>query len=307
VSQHAYAMGDASTTRSGADVNAARAFEAHARPIVQKLTGKFAWRTIALFVGVLTGVAGVAALAINGYISYWAAIPINAVIIYLIFTPLHEATHANISGPYKSLKWLEELIGHVSGYVLLAPFPGFRVLHLHHHNHTNDAVEDPDYWVRSNNYVVVIWRCMLIQPAYVIHLWKIARDPRTMRVFWYEMALLFSYIPIMAGSFMIGWGPELMLLWILPAYIGVVLCPLMFDWPVHHPHTERGRYTDSSILLFPKPIRWFTDLFMCGHSYHLMHHMYPRIPFYDYGTAYYALAPELESMGAPVRRLAGAR
>jgi fatty acid desaturase len=97
-----------------------------------------------------------------------------------------------------------------------------------------------------------------------------------------------------------------MLLWILPGYIGVVMCPLMFDWPVHHPHTERGRYTDSAILLFPKPVRWLIDLFFCGHAYHLMHHLYPRIPFYHYGTAYYALEKDLTAMGAKVRRIAGA-
>ena len=55
---------------------------------------------------------------------------------------------------------------------------------------TNDAVKDPDYWVRSNNYFVVILRCMAIQPAYVIHLYKIARDPLTMRIFVYELLLL---------------------------------------------------------------------------------------------------------------------
>jgi fatty acid desaturase len=92
-----------------------------------------------------------------------------------------------------------------------------------------------------------------------------------------------------------------MLLWVLPGYIGVVMCPLMFDWPVHHPHTERGRYTDSAILLFPKPIRFIMDVLFCGHSYHLMHHLYPRIPFYDYGTAYCAVADELKSVGAPIR------
>jgi beta-carotene hydroxylase len=285
---------------------AARAFETQARAVVRDLTGKFAWRTIGFFAGVLIAVSGVAALAINGHLSYWAAIPLNAVLIYFIFTPLHEATHGNIIGPYLNLRWLEELIGHVSGYVLLAPFPGFRVLHLHHHRHTNDPVEDPDYWVKSDNYLVVILRCMLIQPAYVIHLYKIAKDPRTMRIFIYEMLLLASYLPIMVGSFLIGWGPEVMLLWILPAYIGVVLCPLMFDWPVHHPHTERDRYTDSAILLFPRPVRRLVELFMCGHAYHMMHHLYPRIPFYDYGTAFWALESELPKVGAKVRRLAGA-
>jgi hypothetical protein len=34
--------------------------------------------------------------------------------------------------------------------------------------------------------------------------------------------------------------------------------------------------------------------------------MYPRIPFYHYGTAYYALEHELASVGAKIRRLGGA-
>ncbi len=279
----------------------ARAFEQHARSTVQSLSGKFAWATVALFLGILASVSTVAALAIAGYVSYWVAIPLNAVLIYAIFAPLHEAVHDNIAGPYRGLRWLELLIGHVSGFVLLAPYPGFRLLHLHHHQHTNDPVEDPDYWVRSNHYLGAILRCMVIQPVYVFHLYKIARDPAAMRIFWYEVLYLAAYIPIIAGAYALGWGNELVLLWILPGYIGVVMCPLFFDWPVHHPHTERRRYVDSAVLVFPRPIRRLMDIAFLGHSYHLMHHLYPRIPFYHYGTAYYALAPELAAVGAKVR------
>ena len=284
----------------------ARVFEKHARGLIQPLTGKFAWRTIGVFLGILVELAAVSTLTIYGYLPYWAAIPINVILIYFIFTPLHEATHDNIVGPYPRLKWLSEVIGHISGIILLAPFPGFRVLHLHHHSHTNDEAEDPDYWVKSDNYLMVILRCMAIQPAYVIHLYKIARDPLTMRIFIYELLLLGAYIPIIGGAFLLGFGWKLVLLWILPGYIGVVMCPLMFDWPVHHPHSERGRYTDSAILLFPKPIKWLADFFYCGHSYHLMHHMYPRVPFYDYKTAYYLVEPELNTLGAKVRHFIGA-
>jgi beta-carotene hydroxylase len=157
--------------------------------------------------------------------------------------------------------------------------------------------------VKSNSYLAVIGRCLLIQPAYVIHLFKIARDPATMRVFIWEMIFLVSYVPVIAAAYALGFGNELVLLWIVPGYFGVVLCPLNFDWPVHHPHTERGRYNDSAILLFPKPFRKVMEFFFQGHTYHLMHHMYPRIPFYDYGTAYYALERELSTVGAKVRRI----
>jgi beta-carotene hydroxylase len=285
----------------------ARAFERHARSTLRPMTGKFAWQTIAHFACVLLGAGMVAAFAINGYLSYWAAVPLNAILIYFLFAPLHEATHGNIIGPYSGLRWLESLIGHISGFVLLAPYVGFRPLHLHHHNHTNEAGEDPDYWVKSDSYLFVMLRCMAIQPVYVIHLYKIAKDPVTMRAFVWEMVSVAFYILIIVAAYLVGIGNDLMLLWILPGYIGVVMCPLMFDWPVHHPHTERGRYTDSAILLFPRPIRWLTDLFFQGHAYHLMHHMYPRLPYYRYRTAYYALERELAGFGVKVRRLMGAQ
>jgi beta-carotene hydroxylase len=285
----------------------ARAFEKHARSIVQPLTGRFAWWTLVHFIGVLFGIAMVAALAISGHLSYWVAVPANAILIYFMFAPLHEATHDNIVGPDSRFRWLSGVIGHISGFVLLAPYVGFRPLHLHHHNHTNEPAEDPDCWVRSNNYLTVILRCMVIQPVYVLHLYKIARDPVIMRAFVWEIVCVIAYFVIIGTAFAYGFGGNLLLLWILPGYIGVVMCPLMFDWPVHHPHKELGRYTDSAILLFPGPIQRVMDLFFQGHSYHLMHHMYPRLPYYHYGTAYYALEPSLGVVNVKVRNLMGAR
>ena len=286
--------GDAFLTR-------ARAFEKRARLTVQPLTAGFPWPTLLSFVGVYVGVASVAVLALHGYLSYWASIPIDGVLIYFVFTPLHEATHGNIAGRDHRFQWLEAFIGHASGFLLLAPFPGFRVLHLHHHANTNDPEEDPDYWVKSPTWTGNVIRSLAIQPVYILHLWKIARDSRTKRAFFWEMVYMFSYAAIVLAAFRFGIGREVLLLWIVPAYIGVVLCPVMFDWPVHHPHTERGRYTDSAILLFPAPFRRIMDVIFCGHTYHLVHHLYPRVPFFRYRAAWEALKDDLLTLNPKVR------
>lgn len=278
----------------------ARSFEQTGRRVAQSLSGKFAWRSLLWISGVLAGTSLVAWATIAGHLSYWVAVPINALLIYGIFATLHEATHDNIQGRHAGLQWVNHLVGHISGFVLLAPYPGFRALHLHHHQHTNDPVEDPDYWVKDNSYFRVILRCLVIQPIYVWHLWKIARTPRIMRAFVWECVYIASYIPVIAAAFWLGFGKELMLLWILPGYLGVCLCPLMFDWPVHHPHDSKGRYSGTSILLFPKPLRPIMEIAFLGHSYHLMHHLFPRIPFYHYGKAYYALETELKTVNAKV-------
>ena len=174
-------VGDA---RAGNDfLLRARAFEKRARLTVQPLTAGFPWPTVLTFLGVYLGVALVAALVLRAHLSYWASIPLDAIVIYFVFTPLHEATHGNIAGRDRRFAWLERFIGHASGFLLLAPFPGFRVLHLHHHANTNDAKEDPDYWVKSSTWIGTVLRSLVIQPVYILHLWKLARDPRTKRAF----------------------------------------------------------------------------------------------------------------------------
>ena len=279
----------------------ARAFEKRARSTVQPLTAGFPWPTLLAFVGVYAGVGLIAVLTLKGYLSYWVSVPVEGILIYFIFTPLHEATHGNIAGRDRRFAWLEELVGHGSGFLLLAPFPGFRVLHLHHHANTNDPGEDPDYWVKSPTWLGNVLRSMLIQPVYILHLWKIARDPRAKRAFVWELLYVAVYVAIVTAAFQTGIGKQLILLWILPGYIGVVLCPVMFDWPVHHPHTERGRYSDSAILLFPRPFRAFMDFIFCGHTYHLIHHLYPRVPFYRYRAAWEALKDELRLLNPKIR------
>ena len=54
-----------------------RILEARGRLTARTLTGRFAWPTVVLFLGVLAGVGGVAALTVTGHLSYWAAIPIK--------------------------------------------------------------------------------------------------------------------------------------------------------------------------------------------------------------------------------------
>src|SRR5262245_55783390 len=86
--------------------------ETAARTEVQPRIGQFGWPTLGLFAGILLGLGSVAWLTLAGALPYWLAIAINTVLIYFIFTPIHEAAHGNIAGRHKQWRWLELLIGH---------------------------------------------------------------------------------------------------------------------------------------------------------------------------------------------------
>src|SRR4029077_3392346 len=89
----------------------ARAFEKRARLTVQPLTNGFPWPTLLTFLSVYAGVGLIAALTLRGYLPYWISIPVDGIIIYFVFTPLHEATHGNIAGRDRRFAWVEEFIG----------------------------------------------------------------------------------------------------------------------------------------------------------------------------------------------------
>ena len=56
-----------------------------------------------------------------------------------------------------------------------------------------------------------------------------------------------------------------------------------------------------AVLLFPPPFRTLMDVIFCGHTYHLVHHLYPRVPFFRYRTAWEALKGELLTLNPKIR------
>ena len=139
------------------------------KPIKSKMNAyqlKVAYPTIgfsiiALAVYTLTVIA-----AINGTIGIGWAIFINTLMAYLLFTSMHEAGHLNISGNNKSLRWVDEVIGWLSGISLLAPFYIFKIIHFRHHAFTNDPEKDPDHWLASKSWYSLLFHSTTIFPVY---------------------------------------------------------------------------------------------------------------------------------------------
>lgn len=71
---------------------------------------------------------------------WWLALLPQGVLLCFLFTLQHECTHDT---PFAS-RWLNRLVGHATGLVLIQPFTWFRHFHMAHHRHTNDPARDPE-------------------------------------------------------------------------------------------------------------------------------------------------------------------
>jgi beta-carotene hydroxylase len=80
--------------------------------------------------------------------------------------------------------------------------------------------------------------------------------------------------------------------WFVPALVVGIALGLFFDYLPHRPFQERDRWKNARV--YPSPI---LNLMILGQNYHLVHHLWPSIPWYKYQSAYYATKPLLDAKG----------
>lgn len=239
-----------------------------------------ATRTVALFLILLTMYIAVSVLAYQGEIHLLIALVLNSLFSYALFTPLHEATHENISGSIKKYKKLESIIGYISGYTLIAPFSVLKLQHLRHHSATNQPEKDPDYFMASSNIVIAILKVPLIYMVAYYNIFKQgAYKKKSIFITSNIMNIIFiSSFAILSTKF--GFVYPLMI-WLIPGLCGLGILSMVFAWIPHHPHEETEKFLNTRIIKGS-----FLNLIMLGQNYHLIHHLYPKIPYYDYKNAF---------------------
>lgn len=252
-----------------------------------------AYPTLVLFLLLSTGYGLSLYFYFNGTFSLLQSFICNVVLSYLIFTPLHEATHGNIAGSSKN-KWLDMIVGEMSGLVLFAPFMMFKVLHLRHHSNTNHPKNDPDYWVAQPNFLRIILAAFTIMP----HYYRNAIFNPTSRIKEELPATLlrkFFMILIVVGISLYSKSFAPLILWPLAAVFSLAILAIVFDWLPHQPYRSMERYYDTKIFNYK-----ILTPFLMGQNYHLIHHLYPRIPWYRYGQGFVKLEADLRERKADI-------
>ncbi len=262
----------------------------------QKYSGKVAWPTIILFVGLFLGYIALWYFYENGLSGVWTSC-LGAVLAYGMFTIGHEASHSNISGGTKSFLVLEQTLGWISSLFLLFPFSAFRIIHLRHHAHTNDPEKDPDNYVNGKNTFSIFIRCLtLIGHYFGLTLGRDSKKDPAMRSI-RNQSIFFTIFLLLKFTFLIaiGEGETLFYVILLSALIAAPILAFSFDWIPHYPHHNVGKYHNTRVITIPG--LEFLSLYQ---SYHLMHHLYPRVPFYKYKSCFLDYENELRDKKSPI-------
>ncbi len=262
-----------------------------------------AWPSVMLFFGLVSVAVINIALAMSGFVPLWVGGLVNFVVLYLSAHINHEATHKNLSGTVARAHWLNEGIGQFGSFWLFLPFPAFRAVHLTHHRVTNDPALDCDMWFAVKHPLSVLLRCCSLLVGYEMTLHRLVRRgivPKS--VIWETMAQRLGWLALAVALTALGFGTEVLVLWVLPALAVMPVLAFLFAYVVHHPHSDQGKLQASNIWLTRQkrlqPL--LTGIFLFQ-NYHLVHHLYPRVPFYRYGEVYREQQEKLKSQDAAIK------
>ena len=271
----------------------------------RRYMGAFALPTAILGLAASTLFFTIPFLVSFGVMPFILAAPLMVVLTYASYTAPHEAAHVSISGSHQGRRWINEWVGYASGLVMGVPLTAHRYEHLTHHRHTNDADADPDFVLSgltqsTLNAVRSAGSAIVENYRYYMKTqWARANGSQN-RKFCLEIA---ASITIRVAIVLLTDPGVTIALFLIAGIGGTVLLGFLFAYLVHYPYKDVGRYVDTATIVASGRLNTAMTWLWLFQNYHSIHHLFPRVPFYQYRKIFEAIEPIMLARGAPVYRL----
>ena len=238
-----------------------------------------AWPTVILLFAAFT-LFGVSTYAyVGGTISLFWAMLLNTIASYMAFPVAHDATHSAVFSNRKVNDWVGRF-----AMLLLEPgpfFQVFRLIHMQHHRFTNDKEKDPDAYTGTGPAWVLPFRWLTLDYIYFkiylsAEVFK-KRPKRERREFY--LAVLF-FVTVITVVTLAGWLKLYLLLFFIPTRIAKYVIIIAFDFLPHYPHDVTAKEDPYRATSNRVGLGWLLTPLLIYQNYHLVHHLYPAVPFY---------------------------
>jgi fatty acid desaturase len=208
----------------------------------------------------------------------------------------HEAVHGTLcSNPI----W-NRALGAVCAWPVLQNFAAYKVLHLRHHDHLG-LPGDPDHYDNYTQWSALLWamhwgRLIVGYPAYIIAIPVLGfRQGRGWERFW----ILFetTAVVILVIAVVLSPIPKGLLIhaWLIP----MLFINTLVNIRGMSQHTLLEHHSDPIMGTRSILTHRLTAFFMCNENYHLEHHLYPGVPWYNLARLHQAMRDDLVARGAP--------
>jgi len=175
-------------------------------------------------------------------------------------------------------------IGRALAWFIFMPFNTFTEVHRWHHGYLGDASRDPDEWFYAGGHGQLYLRECLFMPRFIFLSLKQSAAPeirgKVVRELLFNCA---TYALLAAGLATLGAWDVLVFAFVLPMlFLAALYNPISRGYE-HHPlaamEADDPRRHDlrHNTVTVTSPVIGFL---WANITYHVEHHMYPRVPFY---------------------------
>mgnify|MGYP002031114797 FL=1 len=264
------------------------------KAIAKEFSKRFQWEMILIGVGQACVWLSLWPLVMNQIIPLWVGFIIASFCACMSYLPSHEAQHGNYSRGNPKRRWIDSFVGNFTLITLMYPYEILRVTHMKHHAYSNNIEKDPDYQTANAESVMEVILLSFDGTSVDYEKYKeiYANDAAFQKAYDKGATVFLLYRAILM-LLVVLFPLHTLLLWWLPAKIGVAYTTIFFSW---YPHqgTSIGRYKDTRFWQ-----HWIPRYFNHSMQLHFIHHLHPGIGHYDEPKAIEALKPFILARQVP--------
>jgi fatty acid desaturase len=232
----------------------------------------------------------------------WAAYLSLGYLWMSIVTFMHDATHNTLF----EKPWKNWAFGIISMIPLMASFISFREDHMEHHRY-NRSPADPDAFTMGKRGVLdfvafygYIVAGALLSFVHFNFIYPIQRfNGRKWAIHLFETALKITcYWALLAWAHQHGVLGKTLEVWLVPVYIFAVFNSIRFIAEHYETPWNQGQLVGSRTVT-SNPLHSF---FWNNINWHIGHHIYPTVPWYNLIELHKLMKPAIEAEGAIVEK-----
>lgn len=274
--------------------------------LARQMSPTVAWPTLALAVVLPAAHWSVIWLGLTRVLPLPLCATILSVTGYMHYTLVHESIHGNLVPGHAKLRRLNDVVGWVGALGLWFNWPVMMRGHALHHAHTNTE-QDPDIEVKGTFLRLIgTWPAfmfvMLIPP--VLLRFVVPRADRKLRAIlrgneiWQASAVSALVLGLLSVAIAAGRFGDWLWLIFIPRSLAALALRIFFSWLPHYPFDRTERYLNTRISLWTGG-----TVLMLQQNLHLMHHLWPSVPFYNYARLYRCMRATLIAKGSRIEGL----
>jgi len=237
----------------------------------------YAWPTIVLMLLCLTAIFASWALVLGDRLPLWQGCLLNCVAMYYLFSPIHDAIHRSMAHSNR--------LNDIFMWLILLPIVPFsngrllRVMHMQHHRFANDPERDPDHWTMTAPFKM-LWIWFAWDFYYLFFYLRHTQQFEGVDV----GKPVRDTIWVWTLAFAVGWfyPLEVIFLWLVPSRAMAWLIAAVFMYLPHWPHDVAHAEQPYQATHNRLGLEWLLTPLLAWQNYHLVHHIYPTVPFYRY-------------------------